>query len=86
MEAQTERVFIGEQREIEALDLALAWAIAGRAGVVLLAGEPGIGKTRTAQECPRTPANAASWHFGDDAQKSPAHLPTGRGCNLLIRR
>lgn len=50
MEAQTERVFIGRQREIEALDLALASAIAGQAGVVLLAGEPGIGKTRTAQE------------------------------------
>lgn len=42
--------FIGRQREIEALQLALARAGARQPGVVLLAGEPGIGKTRTAQE------------------------------------
>ncbi|HEX6705729.1 MAG TPA: AAA family ATPase [Albitalea sp.] len=42
--------FIGRQAELDALHAALARAGAGRPGIVLLAGEPGIGKTRTAQE------------------------------------
>lgn len=42
--------FIGRQRELDALDAALDRAAAGQPRVVLLAGEPGIGKTRTAQE------------------------------------
>lgn len=42
--------FIGRQREIAALQAALARAVARQPGVVLLTGEPGIGKTRTAQE------------------------------------
>lgn len=50
MQEQDERLFIGRQREIDALRAALEQAIAGQARVVLLAGEPGIGKTRTAQE------------------------------------
>ncbi|MEO5696061.1 MAG: AAA family ATPase, partial [Burkholderiaceae bacterium] len=44
------REFIGRQREIDALQAALDAAIDGRPGIVLLAGEPGIGKTRTAQQ------------------------------------
>ncbi|MCM2296967.1 helix-turn-helix transcriptional regulator [Rhodoferax sp.] len=44
------RSFIGRQRELDALQAALARAVAGQPGVVLLTGEPGIGKTRTAQE------------------------------------
>ena len=50
MKPEPERVFIGRQREIDALYSALESAIAGQPRVVLLAGEPGIGKTRTAQE------------------------------------
>jgi DNA-binding CsgD family transcriptional regulator len=42
--------FIGRQRELDALQAALARAVSGQPGVVLLTGEPGIGKTRTAQE------------------------------------
>jgi predicted ATPase len=50
MERAPELEFIGRQREIDALDAALERAIAGHPGIALLAGEPGIGKTRTAQE------------------------------------
>ena len=45
-----EHGFIGRQRELDALHAALARAVSGQPGVVLLTGEPGIGKTRTAQE------------------------------------
>jgi DNA-binding CsgD family transcriptional regulator len=42
--------FVGRQAELQALQQALQRAIAGQPGIALLAGEPGIGKTRTAQE------------------------------------
>ena len=42
--------FIGRRRELDELQAALEDALAGRGRLVLLAGEPGIGKTRTAQE------------------------------------
>jgi predicted ATPase len=43
-------LFVGRQREMEMLQLALEAAWAGRGGLVMLVGEPGIGKTRTAQQ------------------------------------
>ena len=50
MERAPELEFIGRQREVAALDAVLERAITGQPGIALLAGEPGIGKTRTAQE------------------------------------
>src|SRR5437879_1462218 len=44
------RAFVGRERDVEELKLALDEAISGRGTVVLLAGEPGIGKTRLADE------------------------------------
>ena len=43
-------IFVGRRRELEALSAALDSACAGHARLALLAGEPGIGKTRTALE------------------------------------
>jgi class 3 adenylate cyclase/DNA-binding NarL/FixJ family response regulator len=42
--------FVGRQRELEELHGAFEQACAGHGRIVMLAGEPGIGKTRTAQE------------------------------------
>ena len=42
--------FVGRQRELGELVSALDDALAGRGRLVMLVGEPGIGKTRTAQE------------------------------------
>ena len=44
------RVFVGRQREMAELNAALDRALSGQGQLVMLAGEPGIGKTRTAQE------------------------------------
>ncbi len=41
--------FIGRRSELEALLAELSRAVSGRPTITLLAGEPGIGKTRTAQ-------------------------------------
>ena len=43
-------VFVGRQREMGELKAALEDALSGRGRLVMLVGEPGIGKTRTAQE------------------------------------
>ena len=44
------RVFVGRQREMAELRAALDDAMSGQGRLVMMAGEPGIGKTRTAQE------------------------------------
>ena len=44
------RIFVGRQREMAELTTALNDALSGQGRLVMLAGEPGIGKTRTAQE------------------------------------
>ena len=59
-ESQTERtstpisqstgIFVGRQRELDELTARLEEALAGRGRLVMLAGEPGIGKTRLAAE------------------------------------
>ena len=43
------KVFVGRERELAALGTALDQALAGEGQIVMLAGEPGIGKTCTAQ-------------------------------------
>ncbi len=42
--------FVGRHREVDELVRVLGDALEGRGRLVMLAGEPGIGKTRTAQE------------------------------------
>jgi len=46
-------VFVGRERTLARLEGALDAALSGRGRLVLLAGEPGIGKTRTAEEIAR---------------------------------
>jgi hypothetical protein len=41
---------IGRQDELRVLDAVLRGAVAGRGGVIMLTGEPGLGKTRLVQE------------------------------------
>jgi predicted ATPase len=46
----TRSIFVGRQREMGELKAALEEALSGQGRLVMLAGEPGIGKTRTARE------------------------------------
>ena len=46
----TSRDFVGRQQELSDLRAALDDAVSGRGRLVMLVGEPSIGKTRTAQE------------------------------------
>ncbi len=49
-EAAEGRIFVGRNREMSELSGALDGVLSGRGRLVMLAGEPGIGQTRTAQE------------------------------------
>ena len=49
-----DRLFIGRDTELDALRHGLAEALSGRSRVLLLAGEPGIGKTTTAEQFVRS--------------------------------
>ena len=42
--------FVGRRREMDQLEATLSESMAGQGRMIMLAGEPGIGKTRTAQE------------------------------------
>ncbi|MEA2432338.1 MAG: eukaryotic-like serine/threonine-protein kinase, partial [Thermoleophilaceae bacterium] len=50
MDSLAEGVFVGREQEVERLRTALEDAFEGRGHLMMLVGEPGIGKTRTAQE------------------------------------
>lgn len=45
-----QRVLVGRDQVLQSLQLTVEAAVAGRGGLTLLAGEPGVGKTRLAEE------------------------------------
>ena len=72
------RDFIGRQREISLLEAALAEAMNGRAQLVMLAGEPGIGKTRTALELTKLAENQGAqvlWGRCHEDRGAPPYWP-----------
>src|SRR4051812_29857799 len=50
VESLAEGVFVGRENEVERLRTGLEEAFEGHGRLMMLVGEPGIGKTRTAQE------------------------------------
>jgi tetratricopeptide (TPR) repeat protein len=69
---------VGRQRELEQLDAALDVALVGRGRLVVLTGEPGIGKTALAGAfVERAAARGASWVWGTcwDGGGAPAYWP-----------
>jgi eukaryotic-like serine/threonine-protein kinase len=78
LEGLAGRVFVGREAELEELRGAADETLAGRGRLVLIAGEPGIGKTRTAEELATyAQVRGANVHWGrcheDDA--APAYWP-----------
>jgi DNA-binding CsgD family transcriptional regulator/tetratricopeptide (TPR) repeat protein len=71
-------VFVGRERELGALESALLAAEAGSGGVVLLGGEPGVGKTRLLREAAAA-AEGKGWRVllghAYDSEGMPPYLP-----------
>ncbi|HZQ38991.1 MAG TPA: AAA family ATPase, partial [Dehalococcoidia bacterium] len=70
--------FVGRDQELALLDARLAEARVGRGALVLLSGEPGIGKTRTAEELARCAGEAGMrvlWGRCWEGPGAPAFWP-----------
>ncbi|MDQ4134534.1 MAG: AAA family ATPase [Actinomycetota bacterium] len=76
--AEPERILVGREGELARLEGVLAAAAGGRGGAMLVAGEPGIGKTRLVEEAV-TRAEAAgmvaAWGAGLEGGGTPAYWP-----------
>ena len=71
-------VFVGREREMDELRAGLEDALSGRGRLVLLVGEPGIGKTRTAEELAtyaRLRGAQVLWGRCYEGEGAPAYWP-----------
>ncbi|MFN8557062.1 MAG: AAA family ATPase [Dehalococcoidia bacterium] len=70
--------FVGRARELAALRRAYTDSVAGRSRIVMLSGEPGMGKTRLAEEAARQAARgeaAVLWGRCHEGPGAPAYRP-----------
>jgi DNA-binding CsgD family transcriptional regulator len=69
-------VLIGRHAELAVLDALIAQTTAGAGGVVLLAGDPGVGKTRLAREATERVSGATvSWGACRESEGAPPLWP-----------
>ena len=70
--------FVGREKELERLRNAFDAALAGRGGLVMLVGEPGIGKTRTTEELEayaRERGATVLWGRAHESSGAPPYWP-----------
>ncbi|MFQ6028719.1 MAG: AAA family ATPase, partial [Dehalococcoidia bacterium] len=78
LERQASRSFLGRQREMRDLQVALEDTLSGQGRLAMLVGEPGIGKTRTAQELAAYAQQAGAqviWGWCYDEEGAPPYWP-----------
>ncbi|MSQ15521.1 MAG: hypothetical protein EXR50_06630 [Dehalococcoidia bacterium] len=81
-------VFVGRQKEMDELKAALEDALSGRGRLVTLVGEPGIGKTRTAQELATYAGLRGAqvlWGRSYEAQGVPPYWPWVQAIRSYVR-
>jgi eukaryotic-like serine/threonine-protein kinase len=81
-------VFVGRERELDELRDGLDDALAGRGRLMLLVGEPGIGKTRTAEELATyAQVRGARVHWGrcHEGEGAPAYWPWAQALRSFVR-
>ena len=83
------RPFVGRERELSLVDNLLVDARSARVGAVLIAGEPGIGKTRLAEQLALRAAASdfdVCWGRCDEARGAPAFWPWIDALRSVVRR
>ncbi len=78
MANQSQQIFVGRQREMSELTAALDDAMSGNGRLVMLAGEPGIGKTRIAEELAdraRSLGAQVLWGWCYEREGAPPYWP-----------
>lgn len=81
--------YVGREEEIDALRAAFESALGGHGSLVLLAGEPGIGKTRTANELATYAASRGAVVLVGrcfDPEGTPAYSPWIQVIRTYVRR
>ena len=81
-------VFVGRQGEVGELKSALEDALSGRGRMVMLVGEPGIGKTRTAQELAAYAATQGTrvlWGRCHEQAGTPPYWPWVQAVRAYVR-
>ncbi|MFQ6027163.1 MAG: protein kinase, partial [Dehalococcoidia bacterium] len=82
-------VFVGRQKELTELKAALDGALTGQGRLVMLMGEPGIGKTRIAQELAsyaETVGTQVLWGRCDEDAGAPPYWPWVQPIQSYIRQ
>ena len=85
---QAGAVFVGRQRELGTLLEGLESAVAGRGRLILVGGEPGIGKSRLADELAgmaRDRGIGVLWGRGWEDAGAPAYWPWVQALRTLLR-
>ena len=80
--------FVGRETELREFHVALEAVIAGRGSIILLTGEPGIGKTRTVievTEAARARGMLVVWGRCQDWEGAPAYWPWLQVLRSLLR-
>jgi predicted ATPase len=81
-------VFVGRERELEDLRDGLEETLGGRGRLLLLVGEPGIGKTRTAEELAtyaRVRGAKVHWGRSHEGEGAPAYWPWAQAIRSYVR-
>jgi class 3 adenylate cyclase len=81
-------VFVGRERELEDLRDGLEEALGGRGRLLLVVGEPGIGKTRTAEELAtyaRVRGAKVHWGHSHEGEGAPAYWPWTQAIRSYVR-
>ena len=88
MPQRASRHLFGRKRELDVLIRALADCERGMARIVWIGGEPGIGKTRLAEELAAAAAAeraTVAWARCVDAETAPPYWPWAEGIRALLR-
>ena len=89
LDVETDAPFVGRERELDALSSAMRDASSGRARLLVVTGDAGIGKTRLVEESigrAALPARRVVWGRAPEQPGAPAYWPWIRAVDDYVSR